>query len=77
MHTFLEKCICGLLKSELIDLTSNIPNIAQLVELPTVDVSRDRAVPGSNPGVRTLFYFFARKHISFLREFNFLFFDFM
>ena len=30
------------------------PNIAQLAELPTVEslIRRDRAVPGSNPGVR-------------------------
>ena len=34
------------------------PNIAQLVERPTVDVGRDRTVPGSNPGVRTSFFFF-------------------
>ena len=36
------------------------PNIAQLVERPTVDESGYRAVPGSNPGVRILFYYYTR-----------------
>ena len=37
--------------------TLEYPNIAQLVERPTVDGCSYRAVPGSNPGVRIAFYF--------------------
>ena len=35
------------------------PNIAQLAERPTVEshIRRDRAVPGSTPGVRIPFIF--------------------
>ena len=42
------------------------PNIAQLAERPTVEshIRRDRAVPGSTPGVRMPFFFILINHFT-------------
>lgn len=48
-----------------------LPNIAQLAERPTVEACRNRAVPGSNPGVRMLFILFILiKQLIITRQFQ-------